>query len=822
MQAPFERYKKHPLLLAKESKVWRYLQKHYYVEDFCQLVTESISPSYLPAASKVGEEVNQKNELKRIEFILRLMNFLSRIDLNRGKPLHYDDKEWEELKRSIHIIAYDTIHQIGIQIFNLPKSLRTEYDGYFQPKPFSWFTLEQFGGMARFYYEDAFISCRYGDAIGHALGTAFIGNELAQRGELLLAAMPRILKEDFPLLERFFKAIRVKLINNDDDTALPIVELPAIKAIVSHLRDAGTLHELLLFITNNEGEAPPAIFIKRDFIIRFEARSAKINADSRYNFTTKTGKFAALRRLQLIGELLKGSNFSKQLTNLFTEIDWEAFVIIRNASIHQDQGCNRSKILHLLNEPKFLKLIYDVDLNDLAKALKYIVEVRAQIMGPINPDRLADYAEKIHCESQRFYEQLAKKQHDMMQEAISLPVTPDRHQLFMLFVTLYNKVLAGQGIEQEQKRFIDLYCRFDPEICEITDYSAIDSVLTAALNSCKKNLEEHHASADNNRITEEILSKLDRIFSGKVTNFADYSPAERGLVLRPLADKYWRVSDVSKRIVQKLNSIHNRVLEHYTKRSKKQSELLQQKIRQERPEKRGTLYVRVVAAYLDAEYAAENPSLKQGPVIDNNRIYEPIDDLGQFKAIKELFNDLFDCLKEMDVNIAQLSKLDLLMENTQALTNLLTKSLRHRYAIEYLLGQLGLHFEALREAKIITPETISPILSFRYRLSRNHLEHGYSCFQRFEFHPKTENYLPESNKIENVARLTCLFISHLMPKLGTIQKNLHNKIAHENAKANARDRLMLWSSLLQGPANKLADKPGPDNSGLHSIVPKSN
>lgn len=76
---------------------------------------------------------------------------------------------------------------------------------------------------------------------------------------------------------------------------------------------------------------------------------------------------AALRRLQILGELITGKNFSKFIIDLDPSTDWRAFIVIRDAITHQDERDLKYRMGQFLSDRVWLQQVFAKDLFEFGK-----------------------------------------------------------------------------------------------------------------------------------------------------------------------------------------------------------------------------------------------------------------------------------------------------------------------------------------------------------------------------------------------------------------------------------------------------------------------
>ena len=121
----------------------------------------------------------------------------------------------------------------------------------------------------------------------------------------------------------------------------------------------------------------------------------------KFDLSKKSGLHAALRRLQVVGELFTGKNFSSELFDLDESIDWRALITIRDGITHQDERDNKEKIDTLLADPASLEKIVGEEISDLWFRLHHILESREKLVGPYDGDAKAHWKKILKAQQEK-------------------------------------------------------------------------------------------------------------------------------------------------------------------------------------------------------------------------------------------------------------------------------------------------------------------------------------------------------------------------------------------------------------------------------------
>ncbi|WP_419420040.1 hypothetical protein ACNVED_01720 [Legionella sp. D16C41] len=342
---------------------------------------------------------NARYDQQRLEFILASINHLltyHNMASDRRIPVAFtpDAIEANVVFDFTLVQARNHLEKISLTIRNLSGEFRERYKKLFGPAPFTWFTFEQFGGLVRIKDDNRYIFLPIPVSLNQPLENhpdVFLRlyNEFEDMEEFVENAVPSIISMDLPILKDFFEKI---LINHSQSQNNPIssISLTAIKAFTSHLGDNLTLLNLLNLFNYSEHEASNLYEKKQlsdrlSFLVNIPPEKGK-EYRQRFDLTKKSGRHAALRRLQAIGELCTGKKLSKDITELDNTIDWNAFVTVRDGLCHPDERDNKYKIdLLLTNLPRLEKIVGE-EFSDFQKKLTQIVKAREVEIGRYEHD----------------------------------------------------------------------------------------------------------------------------------------------------------------------------------------------------------------------------------------------------------------------------------------------------------------------------------------------------------------------------------------------------------------------------------------------------
>lgn len=368
----------------------------------------------MPARIKLTEAGNLAYDKYRIEYILKACDFLLKYFATGKSPLKIPFTTPDEMLilEGLNLLnARRLLEHIAVTIFNISGSVRAKYKALLSPVPFTWETFEHLGGLMKIAKEWKRILVR---GIEREIVERFLDEYLALE-TTIEAAVPTIIDEDINKLKLLFSFIQKTEANQiPENFKLKPVELIAIKAFTRRVVDLESLVQLLKLSDNHTTE-----FDHRDAIDQIKKHGKKDTAyhvqfednDPRFAreiiLDTKLARHAALRRIELIGELITGKYLSSFITNLDPSIDWSALNVIRDVIAHQDEKDHRLKVQALLDDPGLFQQVLGHDMQELFAKLIQVVRLRDAELPKFdnNPDHF--WQTVYHFEQQKFAEQIA-------------------------------------------------------------------------------------------------------------------------------------------------------------------------------------------------------------------------------------------------------------------------------------------------------------------------------------------------------------------------------------------------------------------------------
>ncbi|CEK09927.1 hypothetical protein [Legionella hackeliae] len=370
--------------------------KKQFQEEYQQLNACFNDSNLLPKRKEVVSETeNATFDLNRIQFIIQALDFIKKYqDLTaRFNPLPRGLKSSDLSMAEIELVekCRILIEQICVCIQNLSYELRSELSSSFAPTPFTWITFDQFGGLAKEPPLNQIrvipiVDIQVKDAhdltpnISPMTSAVNMLNELADHQEIVEAALKDFINKDSDSLKAFFQEVAVRITHPAENPIKPVT-LPCVKAITTYVSDLENLIKLLNLVNFTGKLEPKRPVFSFGNVLMTAVRDRTEQYKTRFNLTTKRGQHAALRLLEMIGELITGKNFSQFLCRLDNSIDWRAFILVRDGIVHQDEGDNKYQIDQLLENIPLLEKIFGEDLSEFWSRLVNLLVLREQKLG---------------------------------------------------------------------------------------------------------------------------------------------------------------------------------------------------------------------------------------------------------------------------------------------------------------------------------------------------------------------------------------------------------------------------------------------------------
>lgn len=364
----------------------------------------------LPDRNALSSDVeNAHFDKNRIEYIIANLTHLIKYysNLDKGGQLPVTIKLGTVLKRGLYNLGIQfsrkLLAEMCMTIRNLSGETRGQYNKLFELSPFTWITMEQLGGMIGvkplgrgFSIPVRDIPSRDDDEeriLSYQDFSERFFLEYSELEEIIEDAVPDIINIDLPHLKRFFEQIYQQMLDSNNPPVTPVC-LVATKALTARIVDNHTLINLLNLLNYSDKEPNPLELggsRDRAVVVRDNSIPHGKEYTQRFDLSRKSGLHAALRRLQLIGELITGKNFSSELLALDDSIDWRAIITVRDGLVHGDERNNKYIVDRLLADPMRLEQMVGIELSDLWIKLHHLLALREKTTGCYDQDSKAHW-----------------------------------------------------------------------------------------------------------------------------------------------------------------------------------------------------------------------------------------------------------------------------------------------------------------------------------------------------------------------------------------------------------------------------------------------
>lgn len=328
--------------------------------------------------------------------------------------------------------------------------------------------------------------------------------EIEASEEYCEEAIIDIIDTDVPLLRKFFDELYERELQPMGEEPSPVnsVSLVVCKAFLNRLGDNVTLSNVLNLLNYSEnvlslipidkiGKNGPILLLNP--LLPHEAYK------QRFNLSTKSGRHAALRRLQHIGEFCTGKKFSKRTTDLDETTEWGALVAVRHALCHPDERDNKHKIDSLLNDVETLERIVGTEIGQFLHKFFNLISLREKATGVFDGDT------KKHWRSilQEYIQWLKKESEICQEETIERRTSLENEEKFIAglkkdtpeeVITECRRILNGTATRLPNKKGVGfLISHLQPRVGPPDDpsrkqFKLLSTIMHEALN--KKTTEE--------------------------------------------------------------------------------------------------------------------------------------------------------------------------------------------------------------------------------------------------------------------------------------------------------------------------------------------
>lgn len=356
----------------------------YYREEFLQ--------GY---ASLQGQDTDKYlTDAQRVIYLLKLIDFLRKYDVLENRfskmPRHLSPLAKQIIKDEQDRKNRVLMHKMCAVIQKLSPEVRKKFDKSFENSSLSWFSFEHLGGImiepsmqkaATIQFSPQAIAESDEEGTKRLFQSAI--DLITEVGDLQLIipqAVLSIIKQDLPALRCFFLEMANSLMT-EKPWAVPRLELSASQCLITYVNDIQSLIKLLNLTYNSNARLKMPVSPKAE-----SPHFKLINLYSVFDVSKKVEMHAALRRLQSLGELITGKNFSKFLMDLDPSTDWRAFIVIRDAITHQDERDLKYRIGQFLADQGWLQQVFAHDLLEFGKKLNHLLLVRYKTLGQYSYD----------------------------------------------------------------------------------------------------------------------------------------------------------------------------------------------------------------------------------------------------------------------------------------------------------------------------------------------------------------------------------------------------------------------------------------------------
>ncbi|KTC98174.1 hypothetical protein [Legionella erythra] len=360
----------------------------------------SVEPYYCPEflqgyTSLQGQDIDKfSTDAQRVIYILKLIDFLMKYHASESRfkkrPKHLSPLELQTINDKQDEQNRVLMHKLCEIIQKLSPEIRKKFDKSFESSALSWFSFEHLGGimiepsmqkaaMIQFSLEAIVGSDEEGANQLFASAMHF----MAEVGDLQLTipqAVLSIIEQDLPALRRFFLEMANALMTEKPWVALKL-ELPASQCLITYVNDIQNLIKLVNLTYNTNARIKIPVWPNPESP-HFEL----VDLRSSFDVSKKLEMHAALRRLQILGELITGKNFSKFIIDLDPSTDWRAFIVIRDAITHQDERDLKYRMGQFLSDRVWLQQVFAKDLFEFGKKLNHLLLAREKTLGQYNYD----------------------------------------------------------------------------------------------------------------------------------------------------------------------------------------------------------------------------------------------------------------------------------------------------------------------------------------------------------------------------------------------------------------------------------------------------
>lgn len=369
-------------IFMQHSRVHDSLNKKISV-DFGETVRKTVQEVEATDISELETAEKIKFAYKLIIYLIVYWKTPDSI-LKAGESLTEDEKiAWEGLRLAQFRQMFRAIFEI---LLTLPEKIITNYEALLLPyKKFTRKTFEYFAALMKVQVQTReyfpFVSnSKYSEQIHK-----YFKNEFNEREKIVEAALESTIIDNINEIKDFLLFLHKH--HEELSVELPDAELlkkyekrfrfPGIYALTKRVIDTNSLHELSLLTIQSESNIHSKEKVHIPFV---DTRESYVIKPNDTNFTNKR-KFALLRTLQRIGELLTGKHLQNKVSKLDNSVYWDMFIVIRDTISHQEIPDNNSyydnyhKIQNFLENQQLLFLV-ELELSILHLSILNLISLR--------------------------------------------------------------------------------------------------------------------------------------------------------------------------------------------------------------------------------------------------------------------------------------------------------------------------------------------------------------------------------------------------------------------------------------------------------------
>ncbi|QRN03855.1 hypothetical protein GH742_08205 [Legionella sp. MW5194] len=372
------------IMARKQRKAIASFEQHYH-------------PEFLHDSEYLRKEVigHDTSDLKRIDYLLKLIDFLLKYkDIHsrfKKMPKKLSDLAVQTIKDARDSQNRVLISKMCAVIQQLSPDVKRQFDKVLETSSLNWLIFEHLGGIMIEPSMQKVASVLFNrktiDELGQEKSKQLVDSAfalIAEAGDLQLIiprAVLTIIEKDLPSLKNFFHMIYMRLVSPDKQVIVSKPELAVSKCLITYINDIHTLIRLLNLSQDSTARMKIPVWSDPG-----APHINLLNLNPNFDTAKKVELHAALRRLQSLGELITGKNFSRFLIDLDPGTDWRAFIVIRDALTHQDEKDLKYRIGQFLNNNVWLQQVFVNDLEELGKKLNHLIWLREQSLGTYNHD----------------------------------------------------------------------------------------------------------------------------------------------------------------------------------------------------------------------------------------------------------------------------------------------------------------------------------------------------------------------------------------------------------------------------------------------------